>query len=346
MPDTVRWLHVKALQLEASLWMGRVHLQGLLMFIFMGWWAGAAPGESASLVPLAGLCAFVVLGSAAMQIVNDLGDIEGDRVTAPYLPLPAGLLTQRAAGLAACGYLGAGSFVLWWTLPHWRWFVAVLAMVAASLAAFRLYSAVKPLGVITSVIIAFPMGFPLIWAWLVAGHHDTGLFAVLLAYTTITFVSGNIITALHDVDLDEQAGNRSYPVRVGAPAAFRFMIRMVLSSWLLVLIIFALADQAIYGLPFAFASLALLAVSYQSVLKTLAEQDRGRLRRIDDLGPIKISDQLRHAAVLAALAPDVSLATFTLIQVVAWTGHYLYRRRVVRGGIRRSLQGLQAMSAS
>lgn len=163
MPDTVRWLHVKALQLEASLWMGRVHLQGLLMFIFMGWWAGAAPGESASLVPLAGLCAFVVLGSAAMQIVNDLGDIEGDRVTAPYLPLPAGLLTQRAAGLAACGYLGAGSFVLWWTLPHWRWFVVVLAMVAASLAAFRLYSAVKPLGVITSVIIAFPMGFPLIW---------------------------------------------------------------------------------------------------------------------------------------------------------------------------------------
>ncbi|MFG1945425.1 UbiA family prenyltransferase [Nonomuraea sp. NPDC048826] len=335
--DAPTSLWTKVLTVEASLWMGRVHLLGQQTFILIGWYAAVAPDGTPDPLPLIGLCTFLFFGFVALQILNDVKDVEGDRITAPYLPLPSGLLSVRTAARLAVAYMGVGLLALLLTLPHLFWVVVILATTGAAAGILVAYSKLKGQGVLASAIITVAFALPLLWAWFVAGGGDPIVLVTLVFYTQVTYFSGNIIAALHDVDLDERAGNTTFPVRVGAPRAFRFMVGVAGVGWLLVPVIALLGPYGMWALPFIVPGLALLAVSYRRMLRTLQVPDRGRLRRIDDLGPMKVSDQFRNAAVLAVFAPWVALVAFAVIQAIAWSGHYLYMWRIVRGGLVRSL---------
>ena len=87
------------LRVEAGWWMSRTFLSNLATWAAVIGWVVADPDLGSWGRMLALVVAIIAL-NGAMFIVNDILDADGDKVTAPYLPLPSGLLSLRQAWFA------------------------------------------------------------------------------------------------------------------------------------------------------------------------------------------------------------------------------------------------------
>src|SRR4051812_15470827 len=125
--------------------------------------AGAFPRETFSsellVFPLAGLCMAAVL-NAASNALNQIYDLEIDRINKPRRPLPSGRLSLRAAWTFTAVMYAAALILAWIVAPGGRhecfWIVAVATVITV------LYSAppfrTKRLGIWANVTIAIPRG--------------------------------------------------------------------------------------------------------------------------------------------------------------------------------------------
>src|SRR6266705_2789662 len=91
-----------AFQLEGAFWMMRPQsLFSQVPIALAAWSIGRGGLVATEIRHVLFLIVFLMAFQAAMFVVNDLYDADSDKVSAPYMPIPSGVVTRSAAILEA-----------------------------------------------------------------------------------------------------------------------------------------------------------------------------------------------------------------------------------------------------
>ena len=187
--------------------------------------AGAAPREtwsSALLVyPLIGLTMAAVL-NAASNALNQIYDLDIDRINKPRRPLPSGRLSTREAG----GFTGVAYVIAlvlaWFVAPEgrhecfWIVIVATIITILYSVPPFR----TKRLGIWANVTIAIPRGVLLKVAGWSAVKTIAGVEPWFIGAIFGLFLLGASTTKdFADMEGDARGGCRTLPISYGVRRA-------------------------------------------------------------------------------------------------------------------------------
>ena len=169
---------------------------------------------------------------AYSMAVNDVYDIEVDRVNTPERPLPSGRITTAGASRISVFALLVGVACSVLSLNP-------LAVVIALLYAFLswLYnSRAKKAGIAGNLIVASSLAIPFIYGGVVMGGSAVGSLLLLMALTS--FFSGvgrEVVKTMADVEGDAKRGIRSIAWMSGQRAASAvgaaFFLLAVVTSW-------------------------------------------------------------------------------------------------------------------
>ncbi|MGH3937704.1 MAG: UbiA family prenyltransferase [Pseudonocardiaceae bacterium] len=329
------------LKCEAVWWMSRTLLTNLATWTMVMGWVVADPELDHGL-RLAALYVAIVGMNGALFMINDILDAEGDAVTAPYLPLPSGLLTLRqtwiAVGVTAVAAIGSLALASGSTAR----FGVNLGLVLSGIVLSMVYSKVKDHGLLGSITVAVPQSLPAVIAWVAAGGGAVGSLLLVLAYCLLASVSNNILAGLRDIDRDPEAGNRTLAVRIGAPAAFRVAAILGFTGMVPVVMLAMTVDSGWWAAPYLVVAAGIHALCYPRLIRCFAKPERGRTQRLADLRLFKLGEYVRHSAVVAAFNPIAGLVTGVFLYTCLRGGYTMYNRRLVNGRISRSLTGLAA----
>ena len=153
----------------------------------------------------------VLIGGAA-NALNDLFDLEIDRINRPGRPLPSGRVTPGWAkgiwiGGSAAG-LGLGMALS----------AAHAAVAFFSIAALYAYNArLKRAGFAGNVLVAFILGLVLVYGGRAVGAPEPALVGAAFAF--LTTLAREIVKDIEDAEGDAQAGARTLPLVYGRRAA-------------------------------------------------------------------------------------------------------------------------------
>jgi geranylgeranylglycerol-phosphate geranylgeranyltransferase len=187
--------------------------------------AGAAPREQWStdllLYPLVGLVMAAVL-NAASNALNQIYDLEIDRVNKPKRPLPSGRLSPAGAWIFAAAAYAAALALAWFVAPGGRHECFWIALVAAAMTV--LYSVppvrTKRLGVWANVTIAIPRGVLLKVAGWSAVKTVFGAEPWFIGAIFGLFLLGASTTKdFADMEGDARGGCRTLPIVYGVSRA-------------------------------------------------------------------------------------------------------------------------------
>ncbi len=169
---------------------------------------------------------------AYSMVVNDVYDVEVDKVNAPGRPVASGRVSVRSASRFAAALLLAGLACAVLSLNP-------VAVGIAALYAFLswLYnSAAKKTGLPGNAIVASSLAIPFIYGGVVSGGSYAGSLLLMMALTA--FLSGvgrEVVKAMADVEGDAKRGvesvARSSGMRAAAVVGAAFFLLAVLSSW-------------------------------------------------------------------------------------------------------------------
>ena len=330
------------LRVEAAWWMSRILLSNLSIWtMLMGWMAVGPRLDSAHVARLLALYAVFALAGGALFIVNDLMDVEGDKVTAPYLPLPSGLLSRKVAWVSVAVYFAGALIFLYLACARFGLFVTCLAVLVVAVMGSMGYSKYKKEGIVASVLAAVPQAIiPAVIGWLVAGGGPAWRLVAVLSYGVFAGVSNNILAALRDVDLDASIGNRTLPVRIGAPAAFRQAANLAFAALAVVVVLAATVRGGAWAWLFTVIAGVVLWQGYRLAAARFAQLQRGRRQRMGDLRLFKTGEYVRHAAMVAVFNPVVAIVAFAYLLSGFVIGYRLYHRRLTGGAIRDAMDRL------
>jgi geranylgeranylglycerol-phosphate geranylgeranyltransferase len=199
--------------------------------------SGAAALTGAAGVSLLTACIAAAAIGAGANAVNDLFDLEIDRINRPFRPLPSGTISPAGAR-ATWAALSLMGILLATTIS---WLHASIA--AASVALLYLYSAhLKRQPVVGNVAVAVVIGLALPFGGLAVIDASAGGSGPLLAgalFAFFTTLSREIIKDVEDASGDAVAGARTLPLVTG-PRLAAYLAG-------------ALALLAVAGLPLALA---------------------------------------------------------------------------------------------
>jgi len=170
---------------------------------------------------------------AFSMIVNDVYDVEVDRVNQPGRPIPSGRLSIHGALVFSFLNLGIGvvTTVLSLSPP-----AVGIALAYAFLSWLYSYRA-KKAGIAGNIIVASSLAIPFVYGGVIGGG---GIFSSLLVMMALTaFFSGvgrEVVKAMADTFGDEKRGIRSVALSQGmrnaAVVGATFFLLAVVSSWL------------------------------------------------------------------------------------------------------------------
>ncbi len=168
---------------------------------------GGLKGVSLPVLASAFIVGFSI--SASAMILNDIADIEIDRVNAPQRPLPSGRISIREAfycyamctlvGILASTYTGFDSLI-----------VASLGAAASVLYDLRL----KLSGFPGNVLVAFSTSLPFLYAYTVV-EAPTRRILFFWVMVFLAVLAREIIKDIADVEGDRRKGARTIPIVYG-----------------------------------------------------------------------------------------------------------------------------------
>lgn len=227
----------------------------------------AFTGDYGDPLLLAMLSAALIGGGA--NAINDVFDLDIDRVNRPARPLPAG---KVSVGVAR-GLWGVTSAVgvllsFWLTAAH-----VVLAVVSVML--LYGYSAYFKRTVFAgNLLVALIVALALVYGGWAVGPPEPALVGAAFAF--LTTLARELIKDAEDVQGDARAGAQTLPVRYGVPVTLRIATALIFLTLLLTPLPFLLLGYSPLFLLLVLGTDVLLL----HVLRSLAaEADRTRLGR-------------------------------------------------------------------
>lgn len=180
-----------------------------------------------------------LIGAGGM-VINDLFDIEIDRINRPERPLPSGALSRREAGIAYVLLSLSGILLNMFTTP------LALAIAVAAVPLVFLYSAyLKRMPLLGNILVAFMTGLAFLYGGAAAGRMEATVMPAIFAF--LINAAREIVKDMEDRDGDAQLGARTFPIVYGMRAS------SMMASILLVALIIATVVPfwlGIYGLRY------------------------------------------------------------------------------------------------
>lgn len=322
---------------EALWWLLRPHdSSGVIAVGSIGWFTSRGPEVDWSLF---WSLFTIVFGTGLIHVLNDLGDEDKDRVTAPYLPLPAGLITRRAA--VASVVVGMPLLLLLLVLvigpSHPARLAVALGLIALIVGLTIVYSTAKESAVLGTVVSIIPIVSLAVLAWLSGGaERPQVLAAVTVPYIALTAFAGTLYAALRDVDLDGDVGNLTVPVRIGGVATLRLAATIEAAGLVLIGVASAAMDTLMVLWVCGLAA-TVLSIAYGPYSRHLGEPDRGRRLRVADGYLWGIGCILKSVAMIVLLTDFAEpgwVAVGALLYLAIWRGlRRVYDVRIIRGGL-------------
>jgi len=173
-----------------------------------GW--DAFSSQHATLVVIAMISAAAI--GAAANAVNDVLDVEIDRVNRPGRPIPSGRISDRVAHLtwSAAAALGVGLSLL---LTPLHVSIAVVAVLTVVLYSYRL----KRFLLVGNIVVAMVVSTALIYGGLATGKVGAAWVGFVAAF--LMTLAREITKDLEDIEGDRSGRVRSLPIVLGtAPA--------------------------------------------------------------------------------------------------------------------------------
>jgi len=170
---------------------------------------------------------------AYSMVVNDVYDVEVDRVNQPSRPLPSGKVTSRGAIRLSVALLLAGLASSTLTLSVW----ALLIAGAYSLLSWLYSVRAKKAGIYGNLIVASSLAIPFIYGGVIAGGTALGPLLLIMALTSfLAGVGREVVKAIADIPGDAKRGIKSLAIAQGmgtaAAAGAALFLSAVLASWL------------------------------------------------------------------------------------------------------------------
>jgi len=170
---------------------------------------------------------------AYSMVVNDIYDVEVDRVNRPMRPIPSGKITVQGATRLSIGVLLAGIACSVLSLN-------VVAVAIALLYAFLswLYSArAKKSGLVGNFIVASSLAIPFVYGGVVAGGSIFSSLLLMMAFTSFfAGVGREVVKAMADAEGDAKRGigsvARKRGPRIASVVGGSFFLLAVFTSWL------------------------------------------------------------------------------------------------------------------
>lgn len=162
----------------------------------------------------------VSIGGAANSI-NDVFDLDIDRINRPGRPLPAGRVTVQTAwivwGVGSLAGVGMGWLLSW---PH-------VAMAVGAVGLLFFYSArLKRVLLIGNVVVAAMVALTIVYGGIAVGPLMPALIGAAFAF--LTNMAREIIKDVQDVQGDAREQAKTLPLLYGAPVALQSAIGLVL----------------------------------------------------------------------------------------------------------------------
>ena len=246
----------------------------------IGIFSGAVIGYGASHASFAAADVTVAVIAAAVlnaasNGLNQIYDVENDRINKPNRPLPSGQLTAPQAwtfvGLAYITALALVASVNWETFAIYV--IAALSTVAYSVPPVRLKR--HPVG--SNLIIALVRGWLLkVAGWAAVATVLTSLEPWYIGFIYFLFLMGATTTKdFADIEGDRAAGCITLPVRYGVTWSARAISPAFLVPWLLLPL--GVWLRVLSGQRTAILVLAAIMLAWGSVVVSLINRDPHRL---------------------------------------------------------------------
>lgn len=167
--------------------------------VLLGFWLARSPA------PVFSLCLLVVAAMSAVafgNVVNDIVDIESDRVSHPERPLPKNELTRYEAVIFAF-FCGSFSLVNAFLVTQFHGFAALAPLVLLLL--YALFFKGTPLA--GNILVSFLVAYALLFGGLTAPRMDRLFVPAFLAF--LLNLAREIVKDFQDEKGDAQAGVRT-----------------------------------------------------------------------------------------------------------------------------------------
>ncbi|MCS7117763.1 MAG: UbiA family prenyltransferase [Thaumarchaeota archaeon] len=177
---------------------------GLMMFVavLVGYYVSSGRLPDASTLALSFFTAYCLNGSS--MAVNDLVDVEVDRVNAPHRPIPSGAVGRLEAKLLATGLgvIGLSSSALLGTVP-------VLIAITSYLLALAYNVSLKQTGLLGNSVVSATVAAPFLFGSAVAvGTPDIGS-GTLAALAFLSSLGREVVKGIADIEGDSVRGIRT-----------------------------------------------------------------------------------------------------------------------------------------
>jgi 4-hydroxybenzoate polyprenyltransferase len=316
---------------EVIWWMSRTYTDAMPLVLTSAAWLAASGGAPEWPRHLLLLAAVVPFAGAGM-VLNDVRDRHKDRTTAPFMPLPAGLISPPGARRVVVGMIVAAVALIWLAAPSAIHFLGASGALVATVSSAFVYSALKPIGIAASAFIGLPYVGAVAVATITQGGAPTADTWLIALFAWVYGCHSNIGTAMFDMDLDRRVGNLTVPVRLGGRRAWVLLLAGEAIAWVLTLAVIRGHDAGLTAYALWWTSVAIAIVTLPRMRRTTG-MPRARLERIDDLAPLLWIDLVKTSAVVAVFVPWLGIVYAVATIALNTVGEAQFRRRIVDGGI-------------
>lgn len=331
---------VAILRLEGLWWMTRPVSVTTAFIAIPGWLAAESPPSNLRLAAMVGA---VMAGRMFANVVNDLFDREKDRVTAPWLPLPSGIVSVNQAVVLALALALCTFVLLRAAAPGWHGFLLGATGIVLGGAIYGTYSMVKPYAIAALVVTGIVYVFPPVVAWLVAGGGWSQEIAVVLVYAGWRGLAANVFSTLRDVDRDAEVGNRSIAVRLGPGTTLALGVALELAATCCILGIAAERQRLLLGVLVVGTSALTFVVAYLRSAEKI-RRATNRIQRTVLMRPVNIARNYVGIILVQSISIGIAAAAVTVVVRKACIGPYA--RRIPGGELRRALLELEGSDAA
>lgn len=172
---------------------------------------------------LAGISASLV--AAAGNIVNDLFDIEIDKINRPTRPLPAGKITKPEA-IVFYSILTLAAFIFSFQISGMAFIIVLITTILLFLYSIKL----KGVALLGNIVVAFCTGLAFIFGGIAVGNWKASIIPAVFAFL-INFVR-EIIKDIEDYNGDKEYNVKTFPNKYGISRS-----KFLIVSLLVILII-------------------------------------------------------------------------------------------------------------
>ena len=210
---------------------------------------GALQGAAGTRLLWAALSAALIAGAA--NSLNDVLDLEIDRINRPERPLPSGLVSVTTARLVwGLGTVAGVALAAFLSLTH-------LALALGAVGLLVVYNvSLKRVLLLGNVVVAFVIGLALVYGGWAVGPLGPALVGAGFAF--LTTLAREMIKDIEDGAGDAAAGVRTLPLVYGTQVAARVTVGVLLVTLLLTPLPFFLLNYRGLFLLLILAAAALL----------------------------------------------------------------------------------------